>query len=64
MVGALTGVFPPPVTDQAQVRAASIVHRTGIVYCQRKSHRESNNLILPQLGKYRPGIVQLVINTT
>lgn len=36
MVGALTRVLPPPVTDQAQVRAAAIVHGTGIVYCQRK----------------------------
>lgn len=38
MVRALTGVVPPRMTDQAQVRAASIVHSTGIVYCQRKSH--------------------------
>lgn len=43
MVWALAGVFSPPMTDQAQVRAASIVHGTGIVYCQRKSHSRSNN---------------------
>lgn len=38
MVRALTSVLPSPVTDQAQVRAASIVHHTRIVYCERKSH--------------------------
>lgn len=53
MVRALTGVFSPPVTDQAQVRAASIVHSTGIVYCQRKSHSQSKNLTSTQLGKYK-----------
>lgn len=52
MVGALTGVFPPPMTDQAQVRAASIVHRTRIGYCQRKSHNSITQVISsPQLGK-------------
>lgn len=60
VVRTFTGVFLPPMTDQAQVRAASIVHSTGIVYCQRKSHSGSNNLRLAQLGKHRAGIVQLV----
>lgn len=32
MVGTLTGVFPPPMMDQAQVRAASIVHSTRVDY--------------------------------
>lgn len=41
MIGALTGVRSPPMTDQAQVRAASIVHRTGIVYCQRDTDSQT-----------------------
>lgn len=44
MIWALTGVFPPPMTDEAQVRAASIVHSTGVVYCERKGHNQESEL--------------------
>lgn len=39
VIRTLTGMSPSPVTDQAQVRATSIVRHTRIVYCERKSHQ-------------------------
>ena len=55
MIGAFANVFSPSMTDQAQVRAAAIVYRTGVVYCQGE-----RNLNSAPLGKYRTGVVQIV----
>lgn len=40
VVRTLAGVFLPPVTDEAQVRAATIVHSAGIVYYRRKKREK------------------------
>lgn len=39
VVGALANVLPSPVTDQTEMRAASIVHGTRVINCERKSNR-------------------------
>lgn len=56
VVGAFTGVTPPPVAEQTQVGAASIVHCTGVGHWGGEGVRESFRHSM-QLGKHRPGIV-------
>lgn len=41
VVRALTSVFPSPVTDQTEMRAASVVHGTRIINCTERSNRSA-----------------------
>lgn len=49
VVGALASVFPSPMTDQTQMRAASIVHSTRVINCERKS---SGSVKLSPVSEY------------